>query len=309
MTPFDTCAPREPGGGKPPPQVSFEFFPPNTPALAETLWRSVERLAPLGPRFVSVTYGAGGSTRERTHALVERLRDETALEPAAHLTCVGAARGEVDAVARRYWRAGVRHIVALRGDPQKGESRFVAHAEGYSGSVALIEGLKRIADFEISAAAYPEPHPDSREPGPDLDYLKRKIDAGAVRLITQFFFDNSIFLRFRDRLAAAGIGVPLVPGILPVTNFVQVKRFSAACGATVPAWLEKRFEGLEDDPESRKLLAAATCAEQCNGLAAEGVDGYHFYTLNRADLVYAICHMLGLRPLPVAVSVCGDKVP
>jgi methylenetetrahydrofolate reductase (NADPH) len=298
VTPFDICAPCRPGSA-PPPWVSFEFFPPNTAAMAETLWRSVERLAPLGPRFVSVTYGAGGSTRERTHALVERLRDETALEAAAHLTCVGAARGEVDAVARRYWRAGVGHIVALRGDPPDGE-RFFAHAEGYADSVALIEGLRRIADFEISAASYPEPHPDSCGPGPDLDHLKRKIDAGAARLITQFFFDNAIFLRYRDRLAAAGIGVPLVPGILPVTNFAQVKRFSAKCGTTVPAWLARRFDGLDDDPETRKLLAAATCAEQCNGLAAEGVDGFHFYTLNRAELVYAICHMLGLRALPVA---------
>ena len=278
------------------PRVSFEFFPPKTPEMTATLWRTVERLAPLGPRFVSVTYGAGGSTRERTHAVVERLRGETVLQPAAHLTCVAASRGEVDGVARRYREAGITHIVALRGDPSNGDDVFVAHPDGYDGSVALIAGLRRIADFEISAAAYPEPHPDSHGAAADIDQLKRKIDAGAVRLITQYFFENADFLRFRDRLAAAGVAVPLVPGILPVTNFRQVQRFSATCGASVPAWLERRFEGLDDDPDTRKLVAAATAAEQCEGLAAEGVRDFHFYTLNRADLVFAICHMLGLRP-------------
>ena len=278
------------------PRVSFEFFPPKTPEMATTLWRTVERLAPLGPRFVSVTYGAGGSTRARTHEVVERLRGETALQPAAHLTCVAATRGEVDGVARRYRQAGITHIVALRGDPGDGNDVFVPHPDGYDGSVALIAGLRRIADFEISAAAYPEPHPDSRGVAADIDQLKRKIDAGAVRLITQYFFENADFLRFRDRLAAAGVAVPLVPGILPVTNFRQVRRFSATCGTNVPAWLERRFEGLDEDPDTRQLVAAATAAEQCEGLAAEGVRDFHFYTLNRADLVFAICHMLGLRP-------------
>lgn len=282
------------------PRVSFEFFPPNSPEMAETLWRTVERLAPLGPDFVSVTYGAGGTTRERTHALVERLRCDTTLEPAAHLTCVGASRNDVDAIARRYRDAGIGHVVALRGDAADGAGSFAAHPDGYDGSAALIAGLRKVADFEISAAAYPESHPDSTGDAADIDHLKRKIDAGATRLITQYFFDNDHYLLFRDRLADAGITVPLVPGILPVTNFARVVSFSAACGASVPEWLARRFEDLDDDPDTRKLVAAATAAEQCQELAAEGVGEFHFYTLNRADLVFAICHMLGLRPRPEA---------
>lgn len=295
MTPYDTTgafADRERGHAF---NVSFEFFPPKTPAMADNLWQTIDRLAPLAPDFVSVTYGAGGGTRERTHAVVERLLAETGLVPAAHLTCVGATRDEVDAVATRYWGSGVRHIVALRGDPPEGETRFTPYAQGYDGSVALIAGLRRIGYTEVSAGAYPEPHPESHGPDADLDYLKRKVDAGATRLITQFFFDNDAFLRLRDRLADAGLSVPLVPGILPVTNFAQVVKFSAACGATIPEWMSWRFDGLDDEPSTRRLVAAVTAAEQCLGLAREGVTSFHFYTLNRAELTYAICHMLGVR--------------
>lgn len=275
--------------------VSFEFFPPNTAKMEETLWASVRRLAPLNPKFVSVTYGAGGSTRDRTHGIVSKLRDQTHLEPAAHLTCVAASREEVADVAGRYRAAGIRHIVALRGDPPEPGTPFHPHPDGFSGSVALIRALKAIADFEISAAAYPEPHPDSLGPAADIDYLKAKVDAGTDRFITQYFFDNDLFLRLRDRVAAAGINVPLVPGILPVTNFGQVVKFSRQCGATVPDWLADRFEGLDHEPETRKLVAAATAAEQCLALNREDVSLFHFYTLNRADLVFAVCHMLGIR--------------
>ena len=278
--------------------VSFEFFPPKTAEMEESLWRAITRLAPLNPRFVSVTYGAGGSTRERTHATVVRIRRETALEPAAHLTCVGATAGEVDDVARRYWDAGIRHVVALRGDAPDGSGKYVPHAEGYSLAADLVTGLKRIADFEISVAAYPEIHPDARSSRDDLDNLKRKIDAGASRAITQYFFGAETFLRFRDRARSAGIGVPLVPGIMPVTNFKQMVRFSQACGASVPAWLADLFEGLDGDPETRRLVAATVAAEQCRALQAAGVKEFHFYTLNRADLTFAICHILGLRPRP-----------
>ena len=245
-----------------------------------------------------MTYGAGGSTRERTHATVVRIRRETALEPAAHLTCVGATAGEVDDVARRYWDAGIRHVVALRGDAPDGSGKYVPHAEGYSLAADLVTGLKRIADFEISVAAYPEIHPDARSSRDDLDNLKRKIDAGASRAITQYFFGAETFLRFRDRARSAGIGVPLVPGIMPVTNFKQMVRFSQACGASVPAWLADLFEGLDGDPETRRLVAATVAAEQCRALQAAGVKEFHFYTLNRADLTFAICHILGLRPRP-----------
>ena len=276
-------------------QVSFEFFPPKTEGMAATLWACVERLAPLSPAYVSVTYGAGGSTRERTHATVTRIRRETDLEPAAHLTCVGATKGEVDAVARRYWRDGIRHVVALRGDPAEDSARYVPHAGGYAYAADLVAGLKRIADFEVSVAAYPEVHPDAPGPEADLDNLKRKVDAGAGRAITQFFFDVDVFLRFRDRVSAAGIAVPLVPGILPVTNFARVVQFSGTCGATVPAWMADLFEGLDDDPETRKLVAATVTAEQCRALCAEGVEAFHFYTLNRAELAHAICHILGVR--------------
>ena len=278
------------------PSVSFEFFPPKTDAMAEQLWRAVERLAPLAPRFVSVTYGAGGSTRERTHQTVVRILKESPLVPAAHLTCVAASRGEVDDVARRYWDAGIRHIVALRGDPPEGGKGFEPHPEGYASAAELVAGLKRVADFEVSVAAYPEIHPEARSSQADLDNLKRKLDAGAARAITQYFFDPEAYLRFLDRARAAGVRAPITPGILPVTNFAQVVKFSRLCGAGVPAWLAHLFEGLDDDPETRKLVAATVAAEQCRKLQAAGIDEFHFYTLNRADLAYAICHILGMRP-------------
>jgi methylenetetrahydrofolate reductase (NADPH) len=281
-----------------PPRISFEFFPPKTPEMEERLWAAIKRLEPLRPRFVSVTYGAGGSTRERTHSTVRRIRQETALEPAAHLTCVAAAREEIDAVAQDYWEAGIRHIVALRGDPPAGPGApggYTAHPGGYSYAVDLVAGLKRVADFEISVAAYPETHPGARSPGHDLDNLKAKLDAGANRAITQFFFDADVFLRFRDRARAASIEVPIVPGILPVTNFAQLKRMAAACGASIPAWMGAHFDGLDDDPDTRRLVAASLTAEQCRRLHANGVHEFHFYTLNRADLLVAICHLLGVR--------------
>ena len=268
-----------------PPRISFEFFPPKTPEMEERLWVAIKRLEPLRPRFVSVTYGAGGSTRERTHATVRRIRRETPLEPAAHLTCVGATREEIDAVARDYWEAGIRHIVALRGDPPRPEPaaplpaaiRPIRAAIAYAAD--LVAGLKRVADFEISVAAYPETHPAARSPGHDLDNLKAKLDAGASRAITQFFFDADVFLRFRDRVAAAGIDVPIVPGILPVTNFAQLKRMAGACGASIPAWMGAHFDGLDDDPDTRRLVAASLAAEQCRRLHANGVHEFHFYTL------------------------------
>ncbi len=278
-----------------PPEVSFEFFPPKTPEMEAALWRAITRLAPLGPRFVSVTYGAGGTTRERTHRTVARVVRETDLGVAAHLTCVGAERAEVDKVARAYREAGVGHIVALRGDPPEGQSAFTPHPNGYADAAELVAGLKRIADFEISVAAYPEIHPYAASSQADLDHLKRKIDAGADRAITQFFFDAESYLRFLDRARVSGIWVPIVAGILPVTNFRTVVRFAATCGASVPAWLAHLFEGLDDDTESRKLIAATVAAEQCRQLQCAGVDEFHFYTLNRADLVYAICHILGMR--------------
>lgn len=290
-----------------PPRVSFEFFPPKTPEMEERLWSAIKRLEPLAPRFVSVTYGAGGSTRERTHATVRRIRQETPLEPAAHLTCVGATREEIDAVARDYRDAGIRHIVALRGDPPSGlvpgGDGYTPHPGGYAYAADLVAGLKRVADFEISVAAYPETHPAARSPGHDLDNLKQKLDAGASRAITQFFFDVDVFLHFRDRVAAAGIAVPIVPGILPVTNFTQLKRMAAGCGASIPAWMASHFEGLDDDPDTRRLVAASIAAEQCRRLHANGVHEFHFYTLNRADLIVAICHLLGVRaPKPAGAT-------
>jgi methylenetetrahydrofolate reductase (NADPH) len=276
-------------------QVSFEFFPPKSAEMEAQLWSAVERLEALAPRFVSVTYGAGGSTRERTHAVVRRIRDQTSLEPAAHLTCVGATRAEVDAVARAYWEAGIRHIVALRGDPPAEDGRYRAHPGGYAFAADLVAGLKRMGDFEISVAAFPETHPEAASAAADLDNLKRKIDAGASRAITQFFFDTDLYLRFLERARRAGIAVPIVPGILPVTSFARVARFAAACGASVPPWLAGLFEGLEGDPGTRQLVAATVAAEQCRDLHANGIDEFHFYTLNRADLAYAICHILGLR--------------
>ncbi len=295
MAPFDTGF----QGGQPPPRVSFEFFPPKTEQMEATLWQSVQRLAPLRPEFVSVTYGAGGSTRERTHTLVERILRQTPLKVAAHLTCVGAGRAEVDAIAQRYWALGVRHIVALRGDGPTGQP-YRPHPRGYANAAELVAGLKHIGDFEISVAAYPETHPDSASPEADLENLKRKLDAGASRAVTQYFFDPAVFLRFRDRVAAAGIEAPLVPGILPVTNFAQVVRFSEACGTSVPDWLRRLFDGLDDDPEQRKLVAATIAAEQCHRLQDEGVEEFHFYTLNRSELTRAICRLLGIcAPAPL----------
>ncbi|HWH17055.1 MAG TPA: methylenetetrahydrofolate reductase [NAD(P)H] [Allosphingosinicella sp.] len=280
--------------------VSFEFFPPKTEKMEETLWESVKTLEPLQPRFVSVTYGAGGSTRARTHATVERIARETSLAPAAHLTCVEASRGEIDDVAREYWAAGIRHIVALRGDPPEQGKRFRARPDGYANAAELVEGLKRIAPFEISVAAYPETHPDSPTKSADLDNLKCKIDAGADRAITQFFFSPDCFFRFRDEAAAAGINAEIVPGILPVSNVAQTRKFAAMCGATIPTWMDKLFEGLDDLPAARQLVAATVAAELCGQLYAGGVRHFHFYTLNRAELAYAICHLLGLRPNPKA---------
>ena len=276
-------------------QVSFEFFPPKTEKLAQTLWDSVKTLEPLRPRFVSVTYGAGGSTRERTHATVERILKETPLTPAAHLTCVGASRGEVDDVARGYWDAGVRHIVALRGDPSEPGSKYQPHSEGYRDAVELVAGLKKVAPFDVSVAAYPEVHPDSKDRTFDLENLKRKVDAGADRAITQFFFSADCFFRFRDEAAAAGIDLEIVPGILPVSNVATTRRFAQTCGAAIPEWLDDMFEGLDDLPAARQLIAATVAAELCGQLYAGGVRHFHFYTLNRAELSYAICHLLGVR--------------
>ncbi len=282
--------------GAKPPALSFEFFPPKTPALEAQLWSCIERLATLGPRFVSVTYGAGGSTQARTHATVLRILQETTLTPAAHLTCVGATREEVDEVARGYWDAGVRHIVALRGDAPNGEA-YTPHPGGYAFAADLVAGLKRVADFEITVAAYPETHPHALSAEHDLDNLKRKLDAGATRAITQVFFENESFLRFLDRALAAGIEAPIVPGIMPVSNFAQAARFCTACGTSVPSWMADLFEGLDDDPESRRMVAAATTAEQVRILQANGIDEFHFYTLNRPDLVYAIARILGVKPV------------
>ena len=278
-------------------RVSFEFFPPKTPAMEEGLWRAIERLAPLSPSFVSVTYGAGGSTRERTHATVLRLLNETALRPAAHLTCVAATKGEVDDVVRAYAEAGVRHIVALRGDPLGGVgAAYQPHPGGYDNAAALVAGIGAVGDFEISVAAYPEKHPESASIAADIDMLKRKVDAGARRAITQFFFDNDLFEAYLERVRAAGITIPIVPGIVPVHSFPQVARFAERTGASVPAWLAQRFEGLEEDAATRQLVAAAVAAEQVLDLVDRGITDFHFYTMNRADLVYAICHLLGMRP-------------
>jgi methylenetetrahydrofolate reductase (NADPH) len=280
---------------QPPPALSFEFFPPRTDALEAQLWTCVRRLERLAPRFVSVTYGAGGSTQARTHATVTRLVRESSLRPAAHLTCVGATRDEVDAVARDYWEAGVRHIVALRGDPPAG-CEYVPHEGGYAYAADLVAGLRRVAAFEISVAAYPETHPAATSAEADLDNLRRKLDAGATRAITQYFFDPDVFLRFLDRCLAAGITAPIVPGIMPVSNFEQAARFSAMCGASIPRWFADLFAGLEGDPETRRMVGAVAAAEQVRLLQANGIDEFHFYTLNRPDLTYAIAHILGVRP-------------
>lgn len=277
------------------PLLSFEFFPPRTEALEQQLWACITRLAPLLPRFVSVTYGAGGSTRERTHATVAQLARETDLLPAAHLTCVGATRQEVDQVARAYWEAGVRHIVALRGDAAPGTA-YAPHPGGYAYAADLVAGLRRVADFEISVAAYPETHPAAVSAEADLDNLKRKLDAGATRAITQYFFDTESYLRFLDHCLAAGITAPIVPGIMPIANFAQAAKFSAMCGTSVPGWLAKLFEGTEEDAELRRIVGAMVAAEQARTLQANGVDEFHIYTLNRPDLTYALAHILGARP-------------
>lgn len=283
-------------------RVSFEFFPPADAAMEATLWQSVQRLAPLGPRFVSVTYGADGSTRDRTHALVRRIQSETALTGAPHLTCVGAPKGEILDIARRYWDEGIRHIVALRGDAPQGAARYEPHPDGFAYGADLVAGLRQVADFDISVAAYPEMHPEASSPEADLENFRRKVDAGATRAITQFFFDTDDYLRFRDRCVAAGIRVSIVPGILPITRFPQVTRFAARCGAKIPSWLAERFAGLDDDPETRRLIAANVAIEQVSRLRRHGVNEFHFYTLNRAELTYAICHALGLRPQGAGAS-------
>jgi len=284
--------------------VSFEFFPPKDEQMEQVLWESIERLAPLSPSFVSVTYGAGGSTRERTHATVKRLLAETPLTPAAHLTCVAATKDDIDTIVRNYHAAGVRHIVALRGDSIEGAgAKYAPHPGGYRNSADLTAGIKRIVpDFEISVSAYPEKHPDSPTVEADIDMLKAKVDAGASRAITQFFFDNDLYFRYLDRVRARGIDIPIVPGILPVQNFKAAKNFAERAGASVPAWIAERFHGLENDAATRKLIAAAVAAEQVIDLFDRGVTSFHFYTMNRADLVYAICHLLGLRPATAEVN-------
>ena len=278
--------------------TSFEFFPPKDEAMEKVLWESVERLAPLAPAFVSVTYGAGGSTRERTHATVKRILNETSMTPAGHLACVAATREEIDAIVRDYHAAGVRHIVALRGDPVAGAGeKYAPHPGGYENAAALVAGIKNVSpDFEVSVSAYPERHPDSPTLEADIDMLKAKVDAGASRAITQFFFENDLYFRYLDRVRARGIDIPIVPGILPVQNFKAAKNFATRAGASVPAWIAERFAGLDDDPATRKLIAAAVAAEQVIDLLDRGITSFHFYTMNRADLVYAICHLLGLRP-------------
>lgn len=276
-------------------QVSFEFFPPHNAEAEQGLWQSIERLAPLNPAFVSVTYGALSSTRDRTHAVVSRLLKETRLTPAPHLTCVGADEAELADIAKTYWDMGIRHIVALRGDPAEPGQPFQAHEHGYHYAEGLVLGLRRVADFDISVAAYPEGHPEATSLQADLEYLKRKIDAGANRAITQFCFDNTRFLRFRDACAAKAIHVPIVPGILPVSNFKQLLKFSARCGASVPDWMHQAFAGLDDDIETRRMIAASIAIEQINFLQRHGVQQLHFYTLNRAELTYAICHAIGVR--------------
>jgi methylenetetrahydrofolate reductase (NADPH) len=279
-------------------RVSFEFFPPKTEEMEKSLWEAIARLAPLAPDFVSVTYGAGGSTRERTHSTVRRIIAETPLTPAAHLTCVAATRTEIDAVIEAYRAAGVRHIVALRGDPTEGvAAKYAPHPGGYLNGADLVAGIKRVGGFEVSVSAYPEKHPDSPSVEADIDMLKAKVDAGATRAMTQFFFENDRYFRYLDKVRARGISIPIVPGILPVQNFKQTRSFAARCGASVPAWLAGRFDGLDDDVATRKLIAAAVAAEQVLDLVERGVTDFHFYTMNRADLVYAICHLLGLRPV------------
>jgi methylenetetrahydrofolate reductase (NADPH) len=281
-------------------EISFEFFPPKTEKMEEQLWDSVVTLEPLGPRFVSVTYGAGGSTRERTHNTVARIAKETSIPAAAHLTCVEASKDEIAEVANAYWEAGVRHIVALRGDPPTSGGTFAPHPQGYASAAELVEGLRKLHPFEISVSAYPETHPEALSATTDIDFLKRKFDAGATRAITQFFFEPETFFRFRDAVAAAGIEPEIVPGIMPVTNFAAIQRMSGMTGTAIPAWMAHLFEGLDDHPPARQLVASTIAAEMCRRLYAGGVRHFHFYTLNRAELSYAICHLLGKRPVETA---------
>ncbi len=290
------------------PRVSFEFFPPKSEEMEVALWEAVRRLEPLGPSFVSVTYGAGGSTRERTHATVKRMIEETALKPAAHLTCVSASKAEVDEVIRSYWDAGVRHVVALRGDPAGGlGTTYEAHPEGYHQTSDLVAGLKAIGDFEVTVSAYPEKHPEAASLDADIDALQKKVDAGATRAITQFFFDNDVYFRYLDKVRARGIEIPILPGIVPVQNFKQTASFARKTGASVPQWLADRFEGLEEDAATRRLVAAAVCAEQVLDLIDRGVTDLHFYTMNKADLVYAICHLVGLKPEKTAAQAVAAE--
>lgn len=278
------------------PGVSFEFFPPKTDKAEIRLWDAIRKLETLNPRFVSVTYGAGGSTRDRTHRTVKRIRDETTLTPAAHLTCVDASKDEVDAVVKDYWEAGIRHIVALRGDPAGGiDDKFVAHPEGYRNATELVTGIKKVGDFEVSVAAYPEVHPESPDMDHEIEVLKQKIDAGADRAITQFFFDAECFIRFHDRCCKAGIGIPIVPGVMLQPNFNGLKKMAGMCGAKIPDWYDTLYEGLDEDKDTRQLLAASIAAEFCATLQAEGFNEFHFYTLNRADLAYATCRVLGMK--------------
>jgi methylenetetrahydrofolate reductase (NADPH) len=280
---------------KTPITASFEFFPPKSEKMGETLWETVQRLAPLNPSFVSVTYGAGGSTRERTHKTVERILNETDLAPAAHLTCVGSPKAEVDSIVKDYWDLGVRHLVALRGDPLAGIGAvYEPHPEGYAYATDLVEGIKKIANFDVSVSGYPEKHPESGSWQKEIDNLKRKVDAGADRIITQYFFDNDLFDDYLDRIAAVGINIPVIPGILPIHNFEQTMVFSAKCGTSIPEWVARRFAGLQNDPETRKLVGVAIACEQVMDLVDRGLTDFHFYTMNRADLTYAICHMLGM---------------
>src|SRR5262245_33622677 len=294
-------------GAGAPVAVTFEFFPPNDEEMERTLWSSLQRLAPLAPRFVSVTYGADGSTRERTHNVVSRILNETALTPAPHLTCIGAPREEILDIARGYWNAGVRHIVALRGDAPAANGKYTPHPGGFAYAADPVRGLRSVGDFDISVAAYPEVHPEARSAQLDLDNLRAKIDAGAHRAITQFFFDTDLYLRFRDRCAAAGIEAEIVPGILPITRFPQMLKFAARCGASVPDWLVRRFDGLDDDPDTRRLIAASVSIDQVRRLQEHGVSEFHFYTLNRAELTYAICHALGCRPAPARGAGAGAQ--
>jgi methylenetetrahydrofolate reductase (NADPH) len=280
------------------PAISFEFFPPKSEEMERSLWETIKRLAPLAPSFVCVTYGANGSTRERTHSTIARILAETSLLPAAHLTCVGAARGEIDEIVGRYHDLGVRHIVALRGDPPGGiGTPYTTHPDGYRSSAELVAGIKRQhGDIEVSVSAYPEKHPESPDFEADIDVLQAKVDAGASRAITQVFFDNDLYLRYLDRVRARGITIPIVPGIMPMHNFKQARNFVTRTGTTVPDWLAEKFDGLDDDAETRKLVAATVAAGQVQKLAKHGVDTFHFYTMNRADLVFAISHLLGIRP-------------